>query len=289
MSEEDYIAPPVAQVLQWVEDFKAASASQQIDIVKTVVNAHNILEVEYGHSSTHMFRVRKIDVKNLPADYSGVIWPPKSAVTPGRVTSTDHPVLYLSRHGFTAFSETDVVNDDVIIAHYKIRPGQSLRIAPVGEYERLSRSGISEFISANEPRRAVMEMLKSLGAEAIKSILLMDSFLFDCVVDHKDNYRLSAEVAKSIFRKHPQADAIAYASVKQRNGMNIAVRTSRVWPTIGLVGVRHTRVRHLGYGVYDLGEGFVVTEIDSKGKFTWNDALVPDNVMVEWEPWTPSA
>lgn len=133
-----------------------------------------------------------------------------------------------------------------------------------------------------------MEMLKSLDAEEINSILSMDSFLFDCIVDHKDNYRLSAEVAKSVFRKHPQAGAIAYASAKQRNGMNIAVRTSRVWATIGLVGVRHSRVRHPGYGVYGLGEGFVATEIDSKGKFTWSDAPVPDNVMIECEPWTPS-
>lgn len=117
MSGDGYSAPPVAQVLQWVADFKTASASQQVHIIRTVVNAHNILEVEYGHGSTHMIRAQKIDVKNLPSDYSGVIWPPKSAVAPGRVTSTDHPVLYLSRHGFTAFSETDAVNDDVIIAH----------------------------------------------------------------------------------------------------------------------------------------------------------------------------
>jgi hypothetical protein len=196
-------------------------------------------------------------------------------------------VLYLADRRDTALSEVRVSDEHVAITEFTVRPGRSLRVAPVGELTQVQRTGRG--FLAGDASSAINGMINACEPEEGRSMLIADAFLLECLTNRADDYALSSKVALAIFEKLPDVSAVAYPSRRQLGAINFAVRVDRVWDDWGIISVRRAHASHLAMGHYALGEVRHVTGIYTDGDLQWDETLDEDpDSAIQLDPaWSP--
>lgn len=277
---EAFTPLPLNELICLVKDFAGMPISEQKNVIGILVSVHPIFNLNWKKGWRYR-RVRKLEINESPSTVCDVIWRKNAPAQMARANSTGFPVIYLAHRQDTAFSEVGVINDNVVISEYEILPTKAIRVAPIGEIMNIQRTGRGFLTPSSQ---CINEMLNACNLNEARSLLITDSFLFDCLNNRENNYELSSHVAMSIFKKS-KVTAIAYPSQRQFGGMNFAVRTENFWSDWGIRSVRFGKAKHLAQGYYKLENVKHVNGITCEGKFIWG---IPkgdeDNIVQILEP-----
>ena len=278
---------PLAETVDLIRRFGALRGGAQEAIIRRFVEVHPVLCYDWGGGWRYR-RARTLQPGERPGNVSELIWRADVPARLGRANPAGFRVLYLADRRDTALSEVRVSDDHVAITEFTVRPGQSLRVAPVGELTQVQRTGRG--FLAGDASSAINDMINACGPEAGRSMLITDAFLLECLTNRDDDYALSSKVASAIFEKLPDISAVAYPSRRHLGAMNFAVRVDRVWDSWGIISVRRGQAAHLAMGHYALSDVRHVTGIYTDGELQWdetphNDA---DSAIQLDPPWWPS-
>lgn len=224
--------------------------------------------------------------ESVPSEVDGVIWRKGIAAKAGRANATGFPVLYLADRAETAFSEVGISDDRVILAEFEIQANKTAKIAPIGEFVRIQRTGLGAL--SGDASRAISDLLNACSFEEAQSLLITDAFLSDCLMNPDDDYNVSSLVAMSIFEKLPAVSVIAYPSRRQTGALNFAVRVEGFWDRWGVSAVRCGRAVHLKYGYFRFHDVRHVVGITGSGSMRWDGDIALENSSNLLRPlWTP--
>lgn len=266
---------PLDYLLSRINEFKGASLELKRAIISEFVSVHPILSISFSKGSTFI-RARKIGFNDYPQSVQDLLWRVDSKASAGRANPAGYPVLYIADRQETAFAETHVNGEFVLLSQLQIRENANCQIAPIGELMKIQRTGRG-FLSG-DASSTINNMLNACDLNEAKSLCITDAFLFDCLVNDDEQYSISSFVAKSIFEKNKGVSVIAYPSVRQYGAINFAIKTSDFWKSWNIVSASRMYVRHLACGYYETSLTEHVVEITHQNKLIWKKGIIEDNV-----------
>lgn len=273
MTEATTISPPASpdsldRIVEQVRAFEHADHAGRDTILRQLVDAHPVMTFRWSHSGRFR-RARKLAPGELPERVDQLVWPADRPAQLGRANPEGFAVLYIADKRDTALAEVGTLDHEVVVSEFCLLPGRDLRIAAVGELTYAKRTGLG-FLH-RQPNAGINRWLDTGDPGLIRSTLIVDAFLHECLVNRGDDYEVSSQVALAIFDRFPDLDAVAYPSRRQLGGICFALRTEMVWDRWGLFSVRRAHARHLAMGYYDLGRIRHVEHVDAQGQLTWSE------------------
>ncbi|MCM2376948.1 RES domain-containing protein [Pseudomonas marginalis] len=269
-----------------INNFAKFSLVEKHSFISELVRAHPLLSMEFTAGSIFR-RARKIGRGDYPSSVQDLLWRVLDVPSVGRANPEGFPVLYVADRPETAFSETHVRDDYILLSELRIRNGAKCRIAPIGEMLQIQRTGRGFLSGDGSP--TIDKMLNVCERREVQSLLIADAFLFECLVEDDDRYLISSFVAKEVFEKNRSISAVAFPSVRQHGAINFAIRTEDFWNSWGVFAARRMHVHHLACGYYDTQQTEHVVEIGSGGALVWEKGVVENNVARAFQPpWHPN-
>lgn len=266
---EVYTPLALDELVPAIAEFQSSAFAEKIALISRLIAVHPIANLTWGPGWRYR-RARKLSSTDpLPEKVTDLIWREDTAAKLGRANPAGYPVLYLSDRTDTAFCEVRANNDDVVVTDFEILPGQSIQVAPIGELARIQRSGRG-FLLNGETSAQISNMLNCCRPDEVKSLLITDAFLLECLTNVADDYELSSYVAKKILDKLPSVSAIAYPSRRQFGAINFAVQVEQFWDGWGIRAVRYGHAVHLAQGYYRYSNIRHVGGITNSGKLIWS-------------------
>ncbi|WP_338446279.1 RES family NAD+ phosphorylase [Pelagerythrobacter marensis] len=277
---------PTEELVRLIAEFDAADEDARAATIAHLVAHHPIIAHDWGQAARYR-RARVLDPGDSVDTVEELIWRKGQRQAPGRANPEGFAVLYLADRRDTALSEVRADDDDVVLSDFSIRPGQSVQVAPIGEWIQAYRTGTA-FLAPQDALK-LTDSLAACPPQEARAILMADAFLLDCLTSRDDDYVTSSQVALALFGRHPTIDAIAYPSRRHLGGVCFAVRTERVWKKWGLFSARRSRARHLAMGMYDLDRVLHVSGVTPEGRLHWSAEHDPrPNTAVQLDPlWIP--
>lgn len=278
--------PPIDldELLDGIRQFPSLSMDGKAQFIERLVNAHAVINLAFG--AGHKFRrARRLKPGETAENVRDVIWRANVPADAGRANLAGQHVLYLADRQDTALRELDVENDRVVVADFGIKPGQTVRICPVGELLRIMRSGRG-YLCGEEAAETVSNMVNACDIREQRSLAITDAFLYEQMVGH-DDYKVTALVSKAIFQKYPGVSAIAYSSRRQTAAVNLAVRTESFWDNWCLIGARHGMAEHLSAGFCRLTSVEHLVGVTAAGDFVWEKSGSDDSSVILDPPYSP--
>ncbi|MCJ2012429.1 RES domain-containing protein [Methylobacterium sp. J-076] len=258
---------PLTEVVDLVNDFGGMTLAEKQASIERLVRVHPTLNMEWGPGWRYR-RCRKLDPGVVPTHVDELIWRKGVPAQLGRANPEGYEVLYLADRRDTALNEARIARDPAVLAEFVIQASKSIRVAPIGEFAQVQRTGRG--LLAGEASAALSNFLNSCSLPEAQSFLIADAFLLDCLVGH-DDYAISSHVALCVFNKNPNVSAIAYPSRRQDGAINFAVRVEGFWDSWALASVSYGTARHLAMGYYDLPIAKAVDEVYGDGRLRWRD------------------
>jgi hypothetical protein len=281
--------PPVSvdELVSGIGDFQHKTPAEKRVFIQLLVASHPILNLEWGPGH-HFCRARRLsDDEVPPAHVEGIVRRSEPEPRQGRANPSGFPVVYLADRRETAFREVRAEVHRTVMAEFTILENRSIRVAPIGEMSQIQRSGRGWLLGHEST--IISGMLNACSPDEAKSLLITDTFLFDCLTNSEDDYDVSSMVAMCIFEKMSVVTAIAYPSRRQRGAINFAVRRDGFWDNWGIVSVQYGLATHLACGYYRFSDRCSVTSIMRSGVLNWDSELRDDHLTITLAPpWTLS-
>lgn len=279
---------PLVELVSGVRDFHNKTIAEKRAFIQLLVAAHPVLSLEWG-SGQRFRRARRLSGDEVPPTHvEGVIWRSESEPRQGRANPSGFPVIYLADRRETAFCEVRAEVDCTVMTEFTILENHTVHIAPIGEMGWLQRTGRGRLLG--DTSTEFSKLLNGLHPAEAESLLITDTFLFDCLTNPEDDYDVSSTVAESIFDKMPLVTAIAYPSRRQHGAINFAVRTRGFWDNWGIVSVQCGLATHLACGYYRFSDRCHVTSITRAGVLNWDAERRDDHSTIVLDPpWTPAS
>lgn len=277
---------PLKELSSAISNFQASPLSDQLALITRLVVQHPTLSLNWGPG--HIYRRARVlkPEEVLPTNVDGFIWRKDVPATLMRANPEGFPVMYLADHPDTALKEVRATNSRVVLAEFEIQAGKQIRLAPIGEMMKIQRTGRGYL--SGDASSTLNDFLNACEPDSARSLLITDSFLFDCLAK-QDNYQISSHVAKCIFDKDPAISVISYPSYVQHGAMNFAVRTEAFWESWGVRAVRCVHAKHLAQGYYGYSQIRHVSGITVRGNLVWSDEVENLNASLHLEPlWFPT-
>ena len=128
------------ELLERIRAFPAERSEARRATVRRRVDAHAITGLRWGQGWRYR-RGRILEDGETAIKVRDLIW--REGVPPrmGRANAAGFGALYLSDRRDTALSELRVVDGQVVLAEFVIRPDLEMLVAPVGEMIQIQRTG----------------------------------------------------------------------------------------------------------------------------------------------------
>jgi len=256
---------PLDELITTIDAFPRMEADEKIGFIRRLTDIHPTYNVDWGQGSIYR-RCRPLREGEMPQHVNELIWRSDVPAQLGRANPAGFNVLYLANRPDTAFTECKVTENPVVLTDFVIRDAASIRVAPIGEMIQTYRTGRGYITGDNS--RVILSLIEANASHAMQSLLITDAFLLDCF---NGSHEISSEVALAIFEKHPQVNAIAYASTQVFGAVNFAVRVEDFWDAWAIRAVRYGRARHLSLGVHDWNDTRAVENITQGGELHWRE------------------
>jgi hypothetical protein len=247
------------------------SESAFVFAIEPLLKEYEILSVEIGRGLTY-WRARIINGE----PYSNVRdlgYPPRELVKEGRVNDRGVPAFYISERKETALAEIEAREGQLVqLAGFRIKVDSPLRLAVFGEFANVEKNGYMRFCG-QDPNSTIAQRLNAVPRRDALKRLYIDRFFAHILADadaSANGYRFSRALAASIYSKIP-ADGIAYPSVKDRGGFNIAVKaepSDKSILNVCCMVVRMGKSREFGLVEYEIVK--TVHGLDDKWNFIWS-------------------
>lgn len=272
---------PVSELTALIAAFPILPLEEKKDALTRLVGQHVTMSLNWGRDWVYR-RTRRLDADIRPETVDELIWRKGELAQLGRANPAGFDVMYLSDRRETSLREARVLNHSIVMAEFCIQSGRSTRVAPIGEFTHVNRSGRGYLLG--EASQAVTDMLNACSRDEGLALLITDAFLQDVFLED-DNYELSSHIARAIFAKDDAVTAVAYPSRRHPGGVNFAVRVETFWRDWAFVGARYGRARHLACGYYDLALTQSVDGVYRDGQLRWQGVSAGEGIRLE--PYVP--
>ncbi|MBR7986334.1 RES family NAD+ phosphorylase [Burkholderia cenocepacia] len=240
--------------------------------VEPLLKEYEILSLELGRGSV-FWRARIIE-DDIYENISNLDYPPAEFARQGRLNDQGVPCFYIATGKETALAEVGATEGQLVqVAGFRVKHDSPIRLAVIGEYANVQKNGYIHFIG-KDPEMVISKMLNSMPRqEALKKIYI-DKFFASVLSESEasaNGYMFSRALAQVIYSRSG-AQGIAYPSVKDRGGFNVAVQAApsdRSFHNVSCIVVRVERVRKFGLIEFILIKS--VERLNEDGGFVWMD------------------
>lgn len=255
---------------QFVAVRNSASIAEACHALEPLFEEYKVISLGFERGSIY-WRARIAREEPWPA-LADVRYPPSKSVKVGRVNDDQDPHLYASMLEGTALLEVSPrAGDYVQVVGFRVRPGSLLRLAVIGELHHVSKTGFLR-LTGNDPDRALSRHLNDLPHDRAQCMLFIDAFLGSLLGDPSagaTDYRLSRAVA-SMLRRDQGLEGIAFPSVRDLHGMNVALASSacdtKLHP-VTCFHARFNRIREFGFVDFEILRQ--AKNLSADGGFVW--------------------
>jgi hypothetical protein len=265
---------PIDELIALIDTFPKMAASEKIEFIRRLTAIHPTYNVDWGQGSIYR-RCRPLREGEMPQHVNELIWRSDITAQLGRANPAGFNVLYLANRPDTAFSECKITECPVVLTDFVIKDAAYIRVAPIGEMIQTYRTGRGYITGDNSG--VILSLIEANAPNAMQSLLITDASLLNCF---NGPHEISSEVALAIFNKHPDVNAIAYASTQVLGAVNFAVRVEDFWDAWAIRAVRYGRARHLSLGVHEMEGIMAVEAIVNGGELRWGELDDPDGLFV---------
>lgn len=274
---------PLAELIPAISRFPSVPISEKHKLIQELVDIHPTVNFSWG-PGWRFRRARCIKTEeNIPTGVDDIIWRKDGPVPEQRANPMGFQVLYLADRVNTALCEVNADGHIAVIAEFEISPGRNIQVAPIGELSRIQRTGRG-FLLPEKESSSLSKMLNACAPDDATSLLITDTFLFECLTNAEDDYSVSSYVAKCIFDKLPSVSTIAYPSRRLLGAINFAVRVNDFWNAWGVRSVRCGSATHLACGYYSYTNIRHVDGISENGCLHWCNEADADGSALLLEP-----
>lgn len=167
------------------------------------------------------YRVRKCrnEVPHINIQY---LTYPKISTSPRRMNNASFPVLYVSFDIKTAINESKLKhNENFQITIFESR--KSLKVFFLGGFSKL----LHQYSINSEETQVEINRLfkKEMSIKVVEQLANLENEISNILYSNEQNYHLlSSVIADALFTLNQNIDAIMYPSLRNRNGMNLAIK-----------------------------------------------------------------
>lgn len=221
----------------------------------------------------HVWRARKLTQKSPLLNVKELSYPPPQVTGVGRLNNANEPVFYGAIRKETALAEIELEEGDYVqLAGFKFSENTNINLAMVGQFWYVFKTG--RLALGEDPEGSVNNYLNSLSPERAYKTLYIDRFLAELLSDRNSsdkNYLHTRVLTKIIFER-TNAEAVFYPSVKDKEGMNIAIKPLILDmyfenSSCGVLKINNK----LRYGMYDYESIYTARGLDKNKNFIWLD------------------
>ncbi|WP_421282771.1 RES family NAD+ phosphorylase [Aeromonas veronii] len=205
---------------------KVLSNGNEYEAIKSFFSEHlKFLQYTFSVSIESLYRVRKLSDSTPFIELSELLYPPKSLDHKDRMNNMSSRVLYTSLHEYTAMAETQLgesyINNYFQLTKFSAkRDFQAFKLGQFAElYKEMPRD-------SDIAKSKMNELFGSPNHDStVRGFAALECAIADILYDQEDEYHvLSSIMADSIFTVNSSVEAIIYPSVKNRYGVNLALK-----------------------------------------------------------------
>lgn len=263
---------PIDQLQAISSAIRASADPSEIErLLAQVLKFYGVINFEFRYDRA-LWRGVLCDSDRGHQSIHRVTQPPPQFTKNGRLNDAGRPVLYTSISQFSVLEEIDAkAGDFVQVVPYQLQPESRLKSCLVGEITHVNRWGRALFSEeiGKDLNRIMNGMNFDVGKSFVFTDSLMASILRDPLAGHHDYVR-SRILARLIFAKVSNLDAIIYPSVAHDGAMNFAIQpdAARTKLQIGTTFVIHVRKKY-DFGIYDYEVVRQAKGLHLNGEIVW--------------------
>lgn len=199
-------------------------------------------------------------------------YPPKDIAGLGRLNDKGSPCFYAASNIETALLEIDAEGGKLYqVAGYRVLLEENLRLALIGEYANVQKSGYLH-LSGVDPNLTITKMLNKSGENEARRKIYIDKFFAHILSDidaTKNEYCFSRALSSSIYSR-VKVDGVAYPSVKDPGGLNVAINPTsfdRIFHNVSCLLVHVSKIRkfkHIDFTIIKSAK-----YLDDQDNFVW--------------------
>lgn len=260
---------------------RALSASSEVEFCKQIeplFDVYQIISIGLGRGSI-WWRARPTDGaawRNL----NGLDYPPPEKARQGRLNDAGSPCFYVAKDIETALLEIEAGPGQMVqVAGFRVLKGQMAQLIVIGEYANVQKRGYLS-LTGVDPGGTLQKMLNGHDLQHALVLIYIDRFLSSILSDpdaRQSGYRFSRALGSFLHSRIPDADGIAFPSVRDPGGFNFAVRpepSDRIFHNVACLLVRIGKKRH-----FQLMDREIINsaqQLDESLNFVWPAATAPD-------------
>lgn len=255
-------------------DLRGMSQSKLDELLQLILAGYEIQVTRYNHRQL-CFRARLCRNGKPYPTLHDMLNPPGEMSSFGRANTPGSPVVYSSWNIPTALDEIGAKSGDVVqVIGFNVVPGLELPMAIIGDLQRRYGSGRALF--PDGAGETSLRKMLTKDPDAFVRCLYIDSLLseiFSSVSDKHYQYRVSANVAESLYR---QGLAVLFPSVRLPHAMNLAYPRNLFDSHCQVLFAEMIQVEQfLGYGIYTLQVLASSSTFARDGSISWGDMNLP--------------
>ncbi|EPK3482628.1 RES family NAD+ phosphorylase, partial [Acinetobacter baumannii] len=257
--------------LLFEDALKSLSPNDFINHIEKALDCYQVLSFNFERGSV-FWRARKIQ-SNFYKHIDDLSYPPKDLVNCGRINDKESPFFYLASRRETALAEINSKENDIIqLAGFKIKENENLRIAVVGEFWNVFKTGYVKFLG-QDPKGCINRLINSSSKDLARNLIYIDKYFSEILADTKavENEYLFTRTLSNKLLKKAHTDAIAYPSVKDAGAYNLAVEANKsdiVFENVICLTLKIKSIKK--WGIYDYRILSAAEGIDENGNFIWH-------------------
>lgn len=242
----------------------------------TLLTNYKIMSFEFKRGST-FWRSRRIETDEIFKNVDELRYPPKDLARRGRMNDENNPVFYIATRKETALAEINIKEGEFVqVAGFRIISGKKILITTIGQFWYVVKTGSLQLIAQErEASISISRYLNSLHSEKALMLIYIDRFLANVLAspEAEDNRYLHTRLLSKILFSKSKSDAIAYPSIKDEGGFNLAVKVATSDSSFENVSCSVLEVtKKLRYGIYINTTLYRAIDLNALGDFIWSEA-----------------
>ena len=239
--------------------------------IAPLFDIYETLSVGLGRANI-FWRARVVDGAKWP-NVEDLDYPPPKVARQGRLNDVGSPCFYVAKDIQTALLEIEVKAGQLVqVAGFRVLSDETLRLTVVGEWANVQKNGYMRF-TGTDPDRTIQRRINQNSKAP--SILYIDEFFASILGNPsaRDSDYMQSRALGALLYSKVNADGIAFPSVRDLGGFNLAVKpfpSDRVFHNVACVLVKVGKRRKFSVLDYEIVSS--ATKLDAQLNFLWPES-----------------
>jgi hypothetical protein len=245
---------PIDELQSLSDAIRCASDAASIEaLLQQVLEFYGVINFQFSYDKA-LWRGVLCDSERGHSSVHRVTEPPPRLTRNNRLNEKGRPVLYASGSQFAVLEEIGAkAGDFVHVVALPFQPDAKLKCCVVGEITQVNRWGRA--LLSEEVGSELNRILRGMNFDVGRSFVFTDSLLASLLRDPRaaeSEYLRSRILARLLFAKIQNLEAIIYPSVAHEGAMNFAIQPSAARSKLHIGASFVTRIRRrYDFGIYD--------------------------------------